>query len=469
MISVLCVDDETPLCELAKRILEDTKEFSVDTAGSAEEALEKVHTMSYDAIVSGYQMSGMDGIELLKALRSSGITTPFIICIDNAQKDVIISAFENGADFYIGKDGDLTLHFAELAHKIRAAVLRRKAEVALYQSEERFRFAMSQLPGTFWAVDRDLRYTFSQGAGLALLGLEPDQVLGMTLYEYFGTSDQSHPAISQHLLALAGETVTYDYTFRGATFHTTLTPLYDPEGKIKGVSGLAMDITDQRKMEDKVSVLHERLAASEQELRHQLETITKQDHLLQESNEKLQLKLDTILSPDYEIGELEFVNIIDSREIQSMMDDFYALTHIGVTIMDLKGNILVATGWQDICTKFHRVNKQSRMNCTESDLYLTQNVRPGEYLTYKCRNNMWDMVTPLFIGNKHMGNLFLGQFFFDDEIPDRALFAAQAEQFGFDREEYLAALDRVPRWSRETIETVMDFYTKFASMISRLI
>ena len=179
MISVLCVDDETPLCELAKRILEETKEFSVDTAGSAEEALEKVHTMSYDAIVSDYQMNGMDGIAFLKALRSSGITTPFIICIDNAQKDVIISAFENGADFHIGKDGELNLHFAELSHKIRAGVRHRNLSDSLIRSEEKYRAYTEHSPVGIFVVDRTGRYIDVNPAACSMLGYSRSDLLDM--------------------------------------------------------------------------------------------------------------------------------------------------------------------------------------------------------------------------------------------------------------------------------------------------
>ena len=67
-----------------------------------------------------------------------------------------------------------------------------------------------------------------------------------------------------------------------------------------------------------------------------------------------------------------------------------------------------------------------------------------------------------------MGNLYLGQFFFEDEVLDYDLFDRQADRYGFDKAEYRAALDRVPRWSRERVETVMRFYRQLADMISRL-
>ena len=189
---------------------------------------------------------------------------------------------------------------------------------------------------------------------------------------------------------------------------------------------------------------------------------------LKDSEEKLKLKLDKILSPDYDVDEEEFKNIINSPKIQSLMDDFYNLTDTGIGILDLEGNILVATGGHDICTKFHRKNEESCKNCIESDVYLTQGLAHGEYKIYKCKNNMWESVTPIMLGQKHVGNLFLTQFFFEDEDIDYKVFKAQAEKYGFDTAEYLKALEKVPKWTWNKVETIMGFYLKFAEMISNL-
>jgi hypothetical protein len=59
----------------------------------------------------------------------------------------------------------------------------------------------------------------------------------------------------------------------------------------------------------------------------------------------------------------ELKDIIDIKEIQSLMNYFYALTNMGGAIVDLDGNILAGAGWQDICTRFHRINKDSLKNC----------------------------------------------------------------------------------------------------------
>lgn len=168
------------------------------------------------------------------------------------------------------------------------------------------------------------------------------------------------------------------------------------------------------------------------------------------------------------IGEPELADILDAPAIQSMMDAFFALEKIGMAIVDLRGRVLVATGWQDICTKFHRAHPEACKHCVESDVALSAGIAPGEFKLYRCQNNLWDMATPIVVGGRHVGNLFLGQFFFDDEPPDAEIFRTQARRYGFDEPEYLAALDRVPRWCREKIDRAMAFYAALARQISAL-
>lgn len=172
------------------------------------------------------------------------------------------------------------------------------------------------------------------------------------------------------------------------------------------------------------------------------------------------------ISTPSDFSDFELSDVIDVSALQKMMDDYYALTGIGIGIIDLKGKVLVGIGWQDICVKFHRAVPESCAFCHESDITLTNGVPPGTFREYRCKNNMWDIATPIMLGQRHIGNIFLGQFLYDDEQPDYALFRAQARRFGYDETEYLAALDRVPRWSRSTVQNAMNFYAKLARMIS---
>jgi len=187
-----------------------------------------------------------------------------------------------------------------------------------------------------------------------------------------------------------------------------------------------------------------------------------------ESGAVVRKKLQAIIESEGDIGMLGLADIIDQDALQTLMEDFCRFSKVGCSIVDTSGKVLVACGWQDICTKFHRKHPDTLKNCIKSDTLLTNDVPLGTFKAYRCKNGMWDVVTPIEVGGKHLGNIFLGQFFFENESPSRDLFREQARQYGFNEAEYLAAFDRVPRWSQETINSVMAFYAKLAKMISSL-
>ena len=189
---------------------------------------------------------------------------------------------------------------------------------------------------------------------------------------------------------------------------------------------------------------------------------------LRQNEATIQNKLKAIIEPDGDIGALELADIIDCDTLQSIMEEFYQLTGIVGAVLDLSGKVLVAVGWQDICTKFHRAHPEACRNCLESDTCLTQGVAPGSFKEYHCKNHMWDMATPLIVGGHHVGNVFIGQFFYADEVLDIELFRKQARKYGFNEAEYLAALEKVPRFSREKINVGMRFYSKLAEIFSSL-
>jgi HD-GYP domain-containing protein (c-di-GMP phosphodiesterase class II) len=77
-------------------------------------------------------------------------------------------------------------------------------------------------------------------------------------------------------------------------------------------------------------------------------------------------------------------------------------------------------------------------------------------------------VTPIIVGDKHLGNLFYGQFLYEDEEIDYEVFREQARRYGYDEEKYIKALKKVPRKSKAFVENVMKFFAEFADMIANL-
>jgi|GEM_PF-574211 len=214
--------------------------------------------------------------------------------------------------------------------------------------------------------------------------------------------------------------------------------------------------------------LRKQVALRTQHLEQEIKVREMAEEALREREKQVRQKLDTILSLETDMGALELADLIDIEKLQKLMDKFYQLTNIGIGIIDLHGRVLVGTGWQDVCTKFHRMNPESCRLCIESDLELSRNIPVGSFKQYRCGNNMWDIATPIMLRDRHVGNIFLGQFLFDDETPDYETFRQQAHRYGFNEQKYIEALDQVPRWSRETVNAAMSFYAALAEMIGNL-
>ena len=89
-------------------------------------------------------------------------------------------------------------------------------------------------------------------------------------------------------------------------------------------------------------------------------------------------------------------------------------------------------------------------------------------LNTSCKNGLWDVVTPLFVEGEHWGNIYTGQFFYDDTPVDEAFFTHQADTFNFDRRTYLDAVRSVPRFSREKINQAMRFLVRLTGYISKM-
>ncbi len=228
----------------------------------------------------------------------------------------------------------------------------------------------------------------------------------------------------------------------GTTFYCDfqVSQMVDKNGSVTGYIGIQRDVTEYVEIKN----------------------------ALQQSEAAVRKKLKALTEPSGSYDDLDLSDIIDSESLQSLMEEFYAVTGIGSAIVDIRGNILTGVGWQDICTKFHRVNPETQQYCIESDTELVRGIAPGEFRAYKCKNTMWDIASPVVIGESHLGNVFFGQFFYEDEPVDVELFQQQARRYGFDEKEYLAALNRVPRFNREIIDNAMKFFSRLAGMISQL-
>lgn len=128
-INVLVVDDEEGYREQAEEFLtRQNEKISVDSAGSAEEALDLIDESQYDAIASDYKMPGKSGLGLLEEVREDGNEIPFIILTGKGKEEIAKEALNLDADRYFQKSGSPSTQFSILAEAIIQVVEAHRAE-----------------------------------------------------------------------------------------------------------------------------------------------------------------------------------------------------------------------------------------------------------------------------------------------------------------------------------------------------
>lgn len=123
---VLIVEDEQRLAENIARSLRESASYAVDVALDGEDGLYMAQSNPYDLVVLDLMLPKVDGLTLLKRLRTGGAETPVLILTARDDKESVVTLLNAGADDYVAKPFDL----GELLARAKALIRRGKGQSA---------------------------------------------------------------------------------------------------------------------------------------------------------------------------------------------------------------------------------------------------------------------------------------------------------------------------------------------------
>ncbi|HSG51417.1 MAG TPA: PocR ligand-binding domain-containing protein [Rheinheimera sp.] len=163
----------------------------------------------------------------------------------------------------------------------------------------------------------------------------------------------------------------------------------------------------------------------------------------------------------------KLVAALDFSRLNTLFESFLQVMNVPIALLDLNGKVLASSRWNRACIQFHRQNETTLQRCLESDRDLALQLEQGKnYSIYRCRNGLTDCATPVVLDGEHIANLFIGQFLLQE--PDADYFSKQAEEAGFDKQDYMAALADVPIVDEAKLPAMLNMLSSLALQITEL-
>jgi PAS domain S-box-containing protein len=261
--SILIVDDQEANVQLLEQMLGEAGYAHFSSTTDPEAVRELHHRNHYDLILLDMQMPGMDGFEVMEALKEAATDDYLPVLVITAQPDHKLRALAAGAKDFVAKPFDLVevktrirnmlevrLLYKKLGNynkELEQMVLKRTAELRV--SEARFRRLTELSSDWYWEQDENGRFTKLFGPVLEMLGLRDNGKQGNTRDDHGARWDEAERARLE--ANLAGRTPFLDFVYSRTKsdghrqfLMVSGEPVFDAAGRFIGYRGIGKDVTD---------------------------------------------------------------------------------------------------------------------------------------------------------------------------------------------------------------------------------
>jgi PAS domain S-box-containing protein len=261
--NILVVDDQAANVQLLEQMLHDDGYVHVASTTDPAVVCEAHRANRYDLILLDLQMPGMDGFQVMEALKESETDSYLPVLVITAQPDHKLRALAAGAKDFVAKPFDLVevktrirnmLEVRLLYNKLEnynqaleQTVLRRTAE--LRDSEARFRRLTELSSDWYWEQDENGHFTRISGPVFEMLGIRVDETLGKRREDYGAVWSATEREQLDAMLSARKPFLDFVYSrtdAKGVRQYLMVSgePVFDPAGRYTGYRGIGKDVTD---------------------------------------------------------------------------------------------------------------------------------------------------------------------------------------------------------------------------------
>jgi PAS domain S-box-containing protein len=251
-ITVLLVDDDRRFGELVAEFLENEPRMDVVTETNAADALDVLSEREIDCIVSDYEMPGMDGLELLEAVRDRDSELPFLLFAGQGNEAVASRAIHAGADDYLQKDTG-TARYELLANRIVTAVTVARQQRELRELHE----AVEHAGHALLVADSDGTIEYVNPSFERITGYSEEEAVGErpSLLKSGEHDEEFYDDLWSTILdgdIWEGEVVNERKDGTRFVIEQTIAPVVDADGEIERFVAINRDVTERKEREQRL-------------------------------------------------------------------------------------------------------------------------------------------------------------------------------------------------------------------------
>jgi len=252
-IKVLLIEDNPDDARLIQEFLFKVNRalFQVEVSERLIDGLEALAAERFDVVLLDLSLPDSSGLATLTKVQSKARKVSTIVLTGLNDEDLAIEAVRKGAQDYLVK-GQIDENL--LSRAILYSLERKRAEEALRESEERYRELADSITDVFFAMDRDLKYTYWNKASEKLTGISAKEAIGKSFYELFPEAEgtAADKLYLEVLKTNKAQSIENKYPLGNQDFIFELSAYPSKDG----CSVFSKDITDRKKAEE--ALLEER-------------------------------------------------------------------------------------------------------------------------------------------------------------------------------------------------------------------